>query len=75
MNAAYDTYTAEVEAENLKAKADVYVVVVTEGENNAEVKTAYEINADGVWEVKADAELVEAKKHGPYNTNYYVYEK
>ena len=74
LNAVYDSYSAEVEPEELKAKAEVYVVVVTEGENNTEVKTAYQINANGDWEVNADAELVEAKKHGPYNTNYYIYE-
>ena len=75
LNAVYDTYIADVEPENLKAKADVYVVVVTAGDNNTQVETAYEINSNGVWLVKENATLVEAKKHGPYNTNYFVYEK
>lgn len=74
---AYVAYTADesIDAGDIKAQGDVYVVVVTQGENSEEVKTAYAINESGIWEVKNDATLTEAKKHGPYNSNYYVYEK
>lgn len=72
---AYVAYTADqtVEAGNIKAEDQVYVVVVTV-ENNEEVKTAYQINAGGVWEVNENAVLNEQYKHGPYNENYFVYE-